>query len=187
MKWKRVFIIGAMMPLIFAAACNRYQVIPDNLRGQVNRNVTFDELQTSAAKHRGELVVLGGEVLSATRLEDKTRIEVLQLPLNDDLMPTSERPQSKGRFIAFDGGKDIVDPAVLREGTPVTIIGEVQPSARGALGESEYKYPVLAIRDMTVWDATSMRVRPYPSGGSYPYYGAGYRPYHFMSGAHVSR
>jgi outer membrane lipoprotein len=181
--WRWVFVIGLVMETALASACNRYQVIPDHLKGQIDRTVTFEQIKSSPDRYNGNLVIWGGEVLSAKRLEDRTRIEVLQLPLTEDYTPTSEKPESKGRFLAFDTGKEIVDPAILTEGTPVTIIGEVRPPQMGSVGESSYQYPVLVIRDMTVWDQQSAVARSYPYSGSY--YGYGYRPYTFWSGTRV--
>jgi hypothetical protein len=41
------------------------------------------------------LVVFGGKVLSVTRVEDATRVEVLQLPLTQDLSPAMEGTRQK--------------------------------------------------------------------------------------------
>jgi outer membrane lipoprotein len=76
-----------------------------------------------------------------------------------------------------DSGKEILDPAILKEGTPITIVGEVTGSSPGSIGETPYEYPTLSIKDLTVWDKENFRGRPYPYYyGSYWY---GYRPYYF--------
>jgi starvation-inducible outer membrane lipoprotein len=63
--------------------------------------VSFNQIERSPSTHQGELIVLGGEILSTKRLADKTQIEVLQLPLNDEYIPvTDDRSQSQGRFYA---------------------------------------------------------------------------------------
>lgn len=189
MNAKRVLMMVAMTGMMVATGCNRYHVIPDDLKGTVNRGVKFDQVKASPSSYQGDVIVLGGEILSAKRLEDRTRIEVLQLPLKDDLTPTTERTESKGRFLAFDTGSEIVDPAILKEGTPVTIIGEVKPPTKGQVGESEYEFPTLAIRDMTVWNKNNAagganQYYAYPAYGTYGY-GYGYRPYNFMTGSRV--
>ncbi len=189
MKAKRVMTMVAIMAVMLATGCNRYHVIPENLKASVNRAVNYEQLRSSPSSYQGEVIILGGEVLSATRLEDRTRIEVLQLPLRDDLTPTTERTESKGRFVAFDTGTEIVDPAILKEGTPVTVIGEVKLPTEGHLGESQYEFPTLAIRDMTVWNKDNAAGGPnryyaYPAYGSYGY-GYGYRPYNFMTGSRI--
>jgi outer membrane lipoprotein len=189
MNAKRIMAMVAIIGVMLATGCNRYHVIPDHLKGTVNRAVSYEQIKSSPSSYQGEVVILGGEILSAERLEDKTRIEVLQLPLTDDLTPKTERTESKGRFVAFDTGTEIVDPAILKEGTPVTIIGEVKPPTEGHLGESQYEFPTLALRDMTVWNNNSAAVNPYRYY-AYPYYGSygygyGYRPYNFMTGSRV--
>ena len=52
-----------------------------------------------------------------------TQLEVLQLPLEDDQGPVTERTASKGRFLAWQ--KEFLDPATIADGTRVTIVGEV--------------------------------------------------------------
>jgi outer membrane lipoprotein len=186
---KRVLTMVAIVTMMCATGCNRYHVIPDDLKGTVNQAVKYEQVKSSPSSYQGQVIILGGEVLSATRLEDKTRIEVLQLPLMDDLTPVIDRTESKGRFVAFDTGAEIVDPAILKEGTPVTIIGEVKSPTEGHVGESQYEFPTLVIRDMTVWNKdnamrTANRYYAYPAYGSYGY-GYGYRPYNFMTGSRV--
>lgn len=169
------------------SGCHRYQVIPDALKSRVNRQLTFEELKQDPSRYQGQMVVVGGEVLRAARLPDRTRIEVLQTPLSSDLVPALNRASSQGRFIAFDQKGEILDPAILQEGTRVTIIGEVQAPISEPLEQSEYLYPTVAIRDMTIWDLTVGVAAPGPIvgpyWGSYPY---GFRPYTFWSGTRVA-
>jgi outer membrane lipoprotein len=171
-------VLGVAVALILLSSCDRYNVIPSHLEKQVNRDVMFEQVKASPSSYNGTLVVMGGEVISAKRLEDRTRIEVLHLPLNNDYIPIPERGESKGRFIAVDRGKEILDPAILKEGTPITIVGEVTGSKIGSIGESQYEFPVLSIKDLTVWDKETMHGRPYPY--YYGYYWYGYRPYYFQ-------
>jgi outer membrane lipoprotein len=179
MNWTRLLTLGLMAPLIFVSACNRYNVIPENLEKQVNRTISFDQLKESPSTYKGNILVLGGEVISAKRLEDRTRVEVLQLPLNEDYIPIPKRGESNGRFLAFDRGKEILDPAILKEGTPVTIVGEVVGGTPGSIGESKYEYPTLNIKDLTVWDKDRIQGQNQPYPYYYGYYWYGYRPYYF--------
>jgi outer membrane lipoprotein len=174
-------VSAGLIALCLLSACSTYDVIPKQYEKQVNKNVTFEEIKSSPQSYQGELVVLGGEVLKATRLEDKTRVEVLQLPLGEEHVPLTEKSRSQGRFYAFDTGKEILDPAVLEEGTPITIIGEVTGVTTGKLDESRYQYPTIRIKDLTKWDRNEMRRWWGPYG--YPYYGGyyyrGIRPFYF--------
>jgi starvation-inducible outer membrane lipoprotein len=83
------------------------------------------------------------------------------------------------RFYAFDAGSEILDPSVLQEGTPVTLVGEVTGMMSGTIGESQYQYPTVRIKDLTKWDKREVRYWP----RYYPYYGGyywhGFRPFGF--------
>ena len=177
METNRVLSICMMVVVMLMSGCHGHHVIPDSLKAHVNQAVTFEQIESSPSSYRGELVVLGGEVLSARRFEDTTRVEVLQLPLTDDLAPIRERTHSKGRFMAIDLGQKIIDPAILDEGTPVTIVGEVTSPAEEHVGEHRYEFPTIVIRDLTVWDKNKAVSAPLTYYGS-PY-GYGYRPYYF--------
>ncbi|MGH7232703.1 MAG: Slp family lipoprotein [Nitrospiraceae bacterium] len=175
-----------VLALCVTAGCSRYDVIPDRIEKQVNREVTFDQIKQSPSTHQGQLVVMGGQVLSATRREDKTSLEVLQLPLTDDLMPANERAKSTGRFVAIDHGKEVgmagLDPAVVKEGVPVTVVGEVVGQTTVKIGEAEQEVPKLRIVDLTVWDKDRWeRDNAYYSGYGYgPGYGYwGAYPYRY--------
>ena len=174
-------IVWLALSVAALAGCSRYNVIPDRLEPQVNREVAFEQIKQSPSAYQGQLVVLGGQVLSADRLEDKTRIQVLQWPLTDDLMPANERAKSSGRFVVVDPGKDMgkdsLDPAVVKNGTPVTVVGEVVGQTRIKIGETEQEVPKVRIADLTVWDKERwerdyMYYRPYwgyPYWWGYPY------------------
>ena len=43
----------------------------------------FAQIKATPESFRGQSLILGGQVLAARRMKDGTRIEVLQLPLND--------------------------------------------------------------------------------------------------------
>lgn len=54
-------------------------------------------------------MLAGGKVLSAKRTQDRIRIEVLQIPLSEDLIPTGRDSDSKGRFVII---QQVPEPAV---------------------------------------------------------------------------
>lgn len=179
-------VVMAWLAVVVLAACNRYQVIPQQYQGQVNHNLKFAEAKKDPGSYKGQTVVWGGEVLNATRLPDRTKIEVLQLPLTDDHIPAAERAESNGRFLAFDTKGEILDPAVVKEGTRLTIVGQIQGAVSSASDLGPHDYPAIQIRDMTVWDTKASRATGYPYYG--PYYGHyyyGYRPYVFWEGTRV--
>ncbi len=129
----------------------------------------FLSVQQDPGSYEGHRMVFGGEVLKAKRREDRTEIEVLQLPLNasDELIPN--RINSQGRFLVYR--RDFLDPAAIPPGTLITVVGEGKGSVREKLDEMDYSYPVLESEYIKVWPARTLGgYRPYP----YPYYPYGY-------------
>lgn len=162
-----------MLSVWLLPGCAASTVVPPQLQEQVDRQLTFSQLKESPESYRGRLVVLGGEVLSAKRLKNGTRIEILQLPLGNSLAPGTDRTASEGRFLAVQ--RDFLDPATIPPGTPVTVTGEVTGSTVLPLDETEYTYPTLEIKHLKVWPKTDGTLsRPGPYYGS-PYYWGPYR------------
>ena len=176
MEMYRVLSACVIAVMIMTVGCLRHQVIPDSLRTRVNQAVTFDQVRNSPSSYQGELVVLGGKVMSVTRVQDRTCIDVLQLPLTHSLVPVIDRTQSEGRFMVFEAGQGMMDRTMLTEGTLLTIVGEVVPSD-GNAGECRDEFPTLVNRRMTVWGKNIAASAPLTYYGS-PY-GYGFRPYYF--------
>jgi outer membrane lipoprotein len=137
-----------VFPLLGACAYDP-GVVPRALQNQVDRTVEFNQLKASPSSYSGRLLVLGGEVLSAKRLKGGTRIEVLQLPLDDAQEPSLERTRSEGRFLVVQ--KDFLDPATIPAGTRITVTGEVIGATTLPLDETEYTYPTLEVKNLKVW------------------------------------
>lgn len=171
-------IVFSILLLQIAAGCSRYQVIPTHLANNINREASYQQIKASPDQYRGQLIVWGGEVLKATRETNRIVVEILQLPLNNDLTPVDSRTSSQGRFLAYDNKGEIIDPAILEKGTRVTVIGELKGVEKTTVDQVTDEYPMLAIRDMTVWDRHT--------SPSLYYGGYGYRPYRFYEGQRVS-
>ncbi|OQW32262.1 MAG: hypothetical protein A4E19_19725 [Nitrospira sp. SG-bin1] len=180
MKIRTAYLYACLFLSVFIDGCNRYQVIPDRLAAHVNEKLSYEQVQTSPDTYRGKLVVWGGVVLKAVRNAGRTSVEVLELPLNTDHIPLGNQASSRGRFLAIDSRGEITDPAILKDGSRVTVIGEVIGLRRDTLDNAEYDYPLVEIHDMTLWDE-----RPrahYPFADFHNYYGYGFygrRPHTF--------
>lgn len=175
-------ILALLCLLMVTGGCSRYHVIPEHLEGQVNQQLSFKQIRENPEAYKGELVAVGGEVLSIDRKQDRTRIEVLQLPLTDDLIPVDRRTKTQGRFVAVSGGRDPLDPAVLEQGTAISLVGEVLGSEMIQVGQDEKPGPVLGIKDLTIWDEPHYWGRSYYGGGGgwgwgHPGMYTGYRPF----------
>lgn len=133
--------------------------------------VPFAQVKSAPDSYRGQSVVYGGEVLSARRLKDGTRIEILQLPLDRSGYLDTDRTHSQGRFIAMH--REFLDPATIPPGTRVTVTGEIMGSMTLPLDETEYNYPVIEARHIEVLQSETADLSRRP----YPYYYTGPGPY----------
>ncbi|MFO0774016.1 MAG: Slp family lipoprotein [Nitrospiraceae bacterium] len=148
--------------MALSACAQRSPAVPSELAARVDASLTFEHLVANPDGAQQKLVVLGGELLRATRFSHGTELEILQLPLNDNLAPAAPRVASQGRFLALDpGGRD---PATLVVGMPVTLVGEVTGMREGRLDESTYRFLTITMRSLHAWDPRAMeptpRVRP---------------------------
>lgn len=162
---------------VVMVGCASESVVPASLQAQLDKSLTFPQLRESPQSYNGRLMVLGGEVLSAKRLKEGTRIEVLEIPLESSLQPGLDRTASRGRFLAFQ--KEFLDPATIPPGTRVTIVGEITGAVADKLDETDYTYPTLDIKSLKVWQ------RPESfSHVPYYYYPPSYywRPYYYTFG-----
>ena len=144
---------------VFAAGCAP-PVVPESLAPQIDQALTFNQMVESPDTYRGKVVVLGGEILKAKALKGGTQLEVLQLPLDSDQEPVTDRMESKGRFLAVQ--KEFLDPATIAEGTRVTVVGEVTGSIVDKMDEADYRFPTLDVKHLHRWDVKRAEQRSAP-------------------------
>jgi outer membrane lipoprotein len=165
--------IGLLVLALALSACAATSEAPI----ESDHTIHFSQIKNSPDSFKGQTAVLGGEVLTAKRLKDGTRIEVLQLPLNSSQVPVPDLTQSQGRFLAIQ--REFLDPATIPHGTRITVTGELAGSQTMPLDETDYTYPVIEVRDLKVWpqmaEAPMYPVPPYPY--YYPYWGPMWGPY----------
>ncbi len=140
--------------------------------------ISFIQLKATPDSYKGQQVMLSGRVLGARRLKEGTRIEVLQLPLEESQQPSGDLTRSQGRFVGMH--KEFLDPATLPPGTFITVTGDVTGTITLPLDDTDYAYPVIEIRQLKVvlhaGEAPMIRARPMmPYWG--PYWSPYWRPY----------
>jgi outer membrane lipoprotein len=158
--------------LVTLTGCASTQEAGDGSDAQA---LTFLQVKAAPDSLKGQAVAFGGKVLTARRLKDGTRIEILQLPLDRFTRPGYDLTQSQGRFIAIY--REFLDPATVPHGTRITVTGEVSGSITLPLDETDYTYPVIDIKRVQVWagpEDVATRIHPYMMGPG-PYWG-GYSP-----------
>jgi outer membrane lipoprotein len=152
---KRCLIWGLFL-LPLTPACARHP-IPPHLEQQIAQEISFARLKQDPNAHRGQVVLLGGRLLSAARAEHGTMLEVLQIPLSDYAIPEESLRHSEGRFLALDRDRHIVDPTLLEADARLTVVGEVLGSTRMTIGEHEEHVPKVAIRHLMLWHSSAAR------------------------------
>lgn len=151
-----------------------HTVTSPELRREARRDLDFPVVLRDPMAHTGALVIWGGVIVETRVRRDGTDVVVLETPFRNGEEP-GDRIQSRGRFIATTSG--YLDPAVYRQGLGVTVAGEIAGKEVRPLGESEYAYPLLRIREIHLWQSPPMygyTDDPYYRG--YPYRGPWFGP-----------
>lgn len=162
-------LLGAIL-LVGSGCMSGPQVVPEVFKAKIDSTVTFPKVLEEPTVHQGAMVLLGGEVLTAKRLKDGTRLEILQLPLDGSEEPVLDRTASQGRFFALESS--FLDPATLAPNTRVTLVGEITGATRANLDEMEYRYPTVTIKHLHVWPELELD-QPGDSGPRYGIFGGG--------------
>ncbi len=183
MKNTLSILLAAVLATVLAACVS----VPTQLQGEFTE-VSPARVQT---EQFGSNVRWGGVLVDTRNEKDRTCFEVLSRSLDSSMRPREE-DNTAGRFIACTNG--FHDPEVYAKGREVTITGRIQNVEVRKIEEFDYRYPVLEITDMVLWDERKDVViydrfyDPfyYPYFWGYPYWG--YYPYYRYSGPyHGSR
>ena len=165
-------LLSALALLVTLAGCASTQ------EAENRQSLTFLQVKAAPDSFKGQSVVFGGKVLTARRQKDSTKIEILQLPLDQSGRPGYDLTQSQGRFIAVQ--REFLDPATLPPGTRITVTGEVSGSITLPLDETDYTYPVIDIKRVQVWagpEDVAPHINSYYYMGPGPYWGPYWSPY----------
>ncbi|MFH1241891.1 MAG: Slp family lipoprotein [Pseudomonadota bacterium] len=165
-----IIVIGA----IIWAGCAH--VISKDVLQQVNRGIDFAELRENPSAYSGEMVLLGGVIVKTRYQQDRTLLEIYQTAMDREDRPIG-LDVSEGRFLAeYDG---FLDSEIYRKGRRVTIAGMVEGERIMKLGEIDYHYPYLIIREIHLWKEEPEIYQPYPwyPMGPWGRWGPWYYPY----------
>lgn len=144
-------------------------VISHDLRERARSDLSFTTVLHNPDSYKGETVVWGGRIIETVNQEGTTEMKVLQMPLDYYGMPISEE-LSGGRFIARATG--YLDNQIYRAGRWLTVGGQIVGQEALQLGESQYIYPVVAVKEVHLWvePRYPYYYRDYPYWNGYPYW-----------------
>ncbi len=165
--------VVAITILLFLNACSSLppQLASDNPNLVTQYNVWQSQLQLKPE------VRLGGVIAKVTNLADKTRVEIVNLPIDSagkpdiDLEPT-------GRFVAYFPG--FVDPVALADGRLITVLGNATGSETSEVGEYQYQFPTMDVTGFRLWRVEERVVIYDRYSDFYPCYGIACNDIHFQ-------
>jgi outer membrane lipoprotein len=150
---------------------------PASISLAVVDDVSLTQARDDGDAYLGSTVRWGGVVTEVENKADKTWVFLVGRALKDNEKPIIDG-QSEGRFIAsFDG---FIDPLVYKSGRPLTVVGDIEGSTVRSIGEYDYYFPVVKVRDSHLW-AEPGKTRVYYPPPPYWYYDMHYYhpyPYH---------
>ncbi|MEJ2066561.1 MAG: Slp family lipoprotein [Deltaproteobacteria bacterium] len=162
---KRLFIFGIVLSLLSGCV----HAVSRNVLQEVDREITFSALLNDPIAYKGRVVLLGGVIVSTINKQEGTLLEVYETRLDREGRPT-DIDRSEGRFLALYEG--FLDSEIYAAGRQVTIAGTVQGEKIQPLGEVEYRYPYLLVKEIHLWkEEKPVQHEPYAWGLWYdPWY-----------------
>jgi len=138
---KAMVLAGALL----LSACSS---LPESLKTDNTNLVTdYSQWQSNTAASNGE-VRLGGVIAKVTNLENQTRVEVVNLPINSTGRPDIDM-EPKGRFVGYISG--FADPVTLSEGRLITLLGQSAGREENQVGDYSYDFPVMKVKGFHLW------------------------------------
>lgn len=169
-------LILAAIFFVFLPGCAT-QVISPQILAQVDRQISFNELQKAPRIYKGKMVLLGGVIVKTENKKEGTLLEIYQTKLDNQDRPVNI-DSSQGRFLALYKG--FLDSEIYKTGRRVTIAGIVQDEKIDKLGEINYRYPYIIISEIYLFQTEKPSIYyPYPYYDDYPWYPYYYPDYPF--------
>jgi outer membrane lipoprotein len=141
MKKQHIIIILIMLTLSACATSS-----PFDLKG-VNRSLS-PALAKAGTEHLGQTALWGGLIIQSTNLKDRSEIEVLSYPLNEQGEPIRSA-SAQGRFYIQQDG--YLETAQYAAGRWVSVLGTVKPSVTGKVGSADYTFAVIKSVQLELW------------------------------------
>ncbi len=165
---KIIALLGTVLLLSALTGCTH--VISEENRRVASLTINFETLQENPQSFAGKIVILGGVIAGVKNSTDGGQIEIVQYLLTDEGYP-DETQGSAGRFLATS--PTFIDNLVYKQGSLITIAGEVKGNRVLPLDEVSYSYPVVSIKESHLWPPDEKGQRPFQVPGTNrvdPYY-----------------
>lgn len=169
-----VTVTGILLSFLLAGCAH---IISQEILKEVDKGISFEELSKDPESYKGKTVLLGGVIVKTENRNDGTRLEIYQTDLDSYGRPINT-DQSQGRFLAMD--ERFLDSEIYSAGREVTIAGVVKGAEVMKLGEIDYHYPCLVIREIHLWkEVPRLRYDPHYRYPWYPFWGYPWYPWYY--------
>jgi outer membrane lipoprotein len=145
-RWKGGSFLVVGLCVIGMAGCA--YPISKEWRQLARKDLAFSAVLQDATLHVGSIVIWGGVIVSTENDRNGADVIVLETPLDSSEMPEAAE-SSQGRFIARSS--IFLDPAVYAPGRKITVAGEITGKTARQIGQRDYNYPVIAIKQIYLW------------------------------------
>lgn len=142
--------------------------VPADIRGTTDTpQMNLQVVQGAPQLYVGQESRFGGKVVSVTNEQNKTKLEIATVPLDEGARPILGAA-SVGRIHAYVNG--FVDPVDLR-GQLVTVVGPITGAEKGTIGQSSYNFITVDVNSYKRWHLSQQVVMPPQPIGPWGYYG----------------
>jgi outer membrane lipoprotein len=118
----------------------------------IDLGITPQRAVADNATLQGRSVLWGGVIVNSANLKEKTQIEILAYPLDSDQRPDLDK-NPLGRFLAQQEG--YLETSDYSQGRLITVSGKIGKNLDGRIGETDYTYPVIQIKQHYLWPKRS--------------------------------
>jgi outer membrane lipoprotein len=123
--------------------------ISAEMSARADKTITFEMIQADPDTFKGKIILLGGTITQTSNSKEGTVIEVMQKPLDYWGKP-KRTDRTGGRFLVLSPA--YLDAMIFAPGREITVAAEVEGTRSKALGETEYSYPVVAAKELKLWE-----------------------------------
>jgi outer membrane lipoprotein len=161
---KGILIMRFLTITIVILALSACTTIPEQIQG------SYPEISPARVEPGvfGSSARWGGVILNSKNKDSGTCFEVLSRELDKYLRPELQ-DATLGRFIACTKGFN--DPVIFTKGREITVTGRIQGIEIQKVGDFDYRYPVLEVEDLVLWEKRKVVMRY--RGFNDPFYGYG--------------
>jgi len=174
---KKYFLVILLTTLVLGGCAN----IPEKIAVPDSEVlIDFAAVKTEPDANVGFKARWGGVIAKIENQPERTMVEVVHFKLNRSKRPVIS-DETQGRFRFYYQG--MLDPIIYEKGKSITVVGTIEKSEEGKIGEQKYLYPVLKAEGVHLWKKVQkldVRVTHDPLWYDPFYYGYGY-PYHNRS------